>query len=170
MAKRFTVVGDNARRVIISANPNDTVFVMVKAACSKLGVEPDGRTLRHHKTELSLDAVLRHTTLPNQATLELVQLTGNKAGPAPVQLAVQLENRQRLKLDVDNSLTLRTIVDLVQEHHPAPADGSPVFRYLRRELAGPELALTLQEVGIAGRALISLNYASPAAATSEASS
>lgn len=117
--------------------------------------------LKNHNKILDLSQQFRFSGLPNNSTLEMVELE-KKRVEQDIVICVQLEDGTRVNGNFPSSATLKEIISTVCPEKSAP-EQSPVVIYMRSEMFGDALETTLKSLGLSsgGRALLRLLNTDP---------
>lgn len=117
---------------------------------------------KHHNKLLDLSQMYRFAGLPNNSTLEMVEVDKKRVEQDLV-ICLQLEDGTRLNGDFPSSSTLREVISKLSPEKSSP-DQKPVVIYMRSELHSEALdTTTLRSLGLSsgGRALLRLINADP---------
>ncbi|XP_061088678.1 tether containing UBX domain for GLUT4 isoform X2 [Conger conger] len=155
-----TVLAPNGRRQIVKISPSTPLLQVLEDVCKKQGFSPDDYDLKFQRTVLDLSLQWRFASLPNNAKLEMVPGTRQRAGETRVRIALQLEDGSRVQDSFSNAQTLWELISRfpqtrVQELQQS--ETTPVCLYMRDEVAGEESLrqTTLRSLGLtAGTAII----------------
>ncbi|KAJ8283200.1 hypothetical protein COCON_G00020500 [Conger conger] len=157
-----TVLAPNGRRQIVKISPSTPLLQVLEDVCKKQGFSPDDYDLKFQRTVLDLSLQWRFASLPNNAKLEMVPGTRQRAGETRVRIALQLEDGSRVQDSFSNAQTLWELISRfpqtrVQELQQS--ETTPVCIYMRDAgpVAGEESLrqTTLRSLGLtAGTAII----------------
>ena len=137
-------------------------FKILEEVCKKFNFDPNSYDLKHHNKLLDLSQMFRFASLPNNATLEMVEAEKKRVEQNLV-ICLQLEDGTRINGNFPSSATLREIINALSPEK-ASEDQSPVVIYMRSELFGDALDKTsLKDLGLSsgGRALLRLVNTNP---------
>jgi hypothetical protein len=162
-------------RVKVATNPNMTLLAVKDAACAKRKLDPQAFALHHKGRRLDLSLTIRFAGIPNNGTLELVEVPEEEraaAGQQEVTIALQLPSGERLVAAFSPSATLAEVVARWAGQVAGPAQGEEtVVVYTRQEVVG-DAALattTLRGLGLVqGNGLFRLMYKQPEALRGQA--
>jgi len=164
----ITVLCPNGHRVKVSTNPNMSLQAILETAAKKKGFDPSLHVLEFHKKRLDLSNTVRFSGLPNNATIEMEQLSEEeleKQGQQEVCVCLQLPDGERLTGNFPVSASLGHVLDKWQEKTCGGAEGEqPVVVYMRREVIGREEleSVTLRTLGLLqGKGLFRFFYKKP---------
>nr|CAB3223796.1 tether containing UBX domain for GLUT4 [Phallusia mammillata] len=152
------------RRKTIKFPINFTVFQILELVCQREQLNPDQYTLRSNNGVLDNTLQWTFTNLPNNAKLELCALSTDSKELKPVDIALQLENGERLQSNFQQTCTLFDVFQHFKSKIKRSCDFEnmiPVIVYMRQEIFGEDVFLktTLSGLGIvSGRALLRLMF------------
>jgi len=164
----ITVLCPNGHRVKVPTNPNMSLQAILETAAKKKGFDPSLHVLEFHKKRLDLSNTVRFSGLPNNATIEMEQLSEEelqKAAQQEVCVCLQLPDGERLTANFPVSVSLGHVLDTWKEKTGGGEDGEkPVIVYMRREVVGREEldSVTLRTLGLLhGKGLFRFFYKKP---------
>ncbi|XP_061471925.1 tether containing UBX domain for GLUT4 isoform X2 [Rhineura floridana] len=155
-ASTVSVLAPNGRRVTVRVGPSTALLQVLEEVCRKQNFSPSEYGLKFQRTVLDLSLQWRFANLPNNAKLEMVPVSCNRAGTeTTVRIALQLDDGCRLQ---DTFCSNQTLWDIL--HHFAQTrvyleqycEMSPVCIYMRDEVTG-KTALektSLKSLGLTG--------------------
>ncbi|CAM2102143.1 tether containing UBX domain for GLUT4 isoform X4 [Caretta caretta] len=151
-----SVLAPNGRRVAVRVGPGTTLLQVLEEACGRQNFDAGEYDLKFQRSVLDLSLQWRFAKLPNNAKLEVVPITRNRAGTENrVQIALQLNSGSRLQDTFHSGKTLWEILshftqtrECVEQH----GEFSPVCIYMRDEIAGRASLerTTLKSLGLTG--------------------
>ncbi|XP_073166774.1 tether containing UBX domain for GLUT4 isoform X5 [Lepidochelys kempii] len=151
-----SVLAPNGRRVAVRVGPGTTLLQVLEEACGRQNFDAGEFGLKFQRSVLDLSLQWRFAKLPNNAKLEVVPITRNRAGTENrVQIALQLNSGSRLQDTFHSGKTLWEILshftqtrECVEQH----GEFSPVCIYMRDEIAGRASleSTTLKSLGLTG--------------------
>ncbi|KAK6478248.1 tether containing UBX domain for GLUT4 isoform X1 [Huso huso] len=155
-----TVLAPNGRRQTVKVSPSTPIQQILEEVCKKQNFSPDEYDLKFQRTVLNLSLQWRFANLPNNAKLEMVPSTRQRAGvESTVRIALQLEDGSRLQ---DSFSCGQTLWELIN-HFPQTrvpglqlSESTPLCVYMRDEIAGEEALkkMTLKSLGLTGGSAI----------------
>ncbi|XP_008102786.2 tether containing UBX domain for GLUT4 [Anolis carolinensis] len=151
-----SVLAPNGRRVTVRVGPSTALLQILEEVCRKQNFSPNEYDLKFQRTVLDLSLQWRFANLPNNAKLEMVPISRNRAGTeTAVRIALQLDDGSRLQDTFSSTHTLWDILhhfsqtrEYVEEH----CEVSPICIYMRDEVTG-KTALektSLKSLGLTG--------------------
>ncbi|MCP9260803.1 hypothetical protein DINM_003876 [Dirofilaria immitis] len=154
----ITVICPNSRRCMVKVTPTTQLRKILEEACLKQGFDVSTHQLKHQNHTLDLALPLRLTSLPNNATVEMIQSIGVGSGvPVHIDIALQLPDGSRFMQEFSNKANL---LDVLHEFSKKSAQDLikcsngqiPCCAYMNKEYRGEaELGLTtLEAMGITG--------------------
>ncbi|XP_074828259.1 tether containing UBX domain for GLUT4 isoform X1 [Natator depressus] len=151
-----SVLAPNGRRVTVRVGPGTTLLQVLEEACGRQNFDAGEYDLKFQRSVLDLSLQWRFARLPNNAKLEVVPITRNRAGTENrVQIALQLNSGSRLQDTFHSGQTLWELLshftqtrECVEQH----GEFSPVCIYMRDEIAGKTSLerTTLKSLGLTG--------------------
>ncbi|XP_037769723.1 tether containing UBX domain for GLUT4 isoform X5 [Chelonia mydas] len=151
-----SVLAPNGRRVTVRVGPGTTLLQVLEEACGRQNFDAGEYDLKFQRSVLDLSLQWRFARLPNNAKLEVVPITRNRAGTENrVQIALQLNSGSRLQDTFHSGQTLWELLshftqtrECVEQH----GEFSPVCIYMRDEIAGKASLerTTLKSLGLTG--------------------
>lgn len=130
--------------------------------CKKHEFQSNEYDLKHHKRILDLSQMYRFSGLPNNAQLEMVEVTKTRQIDSDVTLGIQFEDGSRL---TGTFKPFNTLIEILQTLCPdkIAVEENPVIIYMRKEVYGNDLSTTtLKSLGLTGgRAIIRLIHKKP---------
>jgi tether containing UBX domain for GLUT4 len=132
----------------------------LEQTCTKFNFDVEEYDLKHHNKILDLSLMFRFSGVPNNATLEMVQVS-TKRVEQNITICIQLEDGSRLNGDFPSSTTLKQIIEKLC---PDKYESSPVVIYMRSEYHGESLintSLRIMGLSSGGRALLRLINTDP---------
>ncbi|KAM4691462.1 tether containing UBX domain for GLUT4 [Rhinophrynus dorsalis] len=157
-----SVLAPNGRRQTVKVTARTPLLQVLEEVCKKQNFNPREYDLKFQRTVLDLSLQWRFANLPNNAKLEMVSCTQQRAGAesTKVRVALQLEDGARLQGQFLCSQTLLDVLSQFPETRTrleqVDPGYSPVCIYMRDEVTG-NLALqqtTLQSLGLTGGSAI----------------
>ncbi|XP_062976254.1 tether containing UBX domain for GLUT4 [Elgaria multicarinata webbii] len=159
-ASAVSVLAPNGRRVTVRVGPSTVLLQVLEEVCKKQNYSPNEYDLKFQRTVLDLSLQWRFANLPNNAKLEMVPISRNRAGiETTVRIALQLDDGSRLQDTFCSSQTLWDILHhftQTREYVEQQGEVSPVCIYMRDEVTG-KTALqktTLKSLGLTGGSAI----------------
>ncbi|XP_026885270.2 tether containing UBX domain for GLUT4 [Electrophorus electricus] len=159
-----SVLTPNGRRQTVKVSPNTPLLQVLEEVCKKHGFNPDDHGLKFQRNVLDLTMQWRFASLPNNAKLEVVPCTRQRAGAeSMVRIALQLEDGSRLQGSFSSGQNLWELLDhfpqsrLSELQEPVQGPGpTPVCVYMRDEISGEEAlkTTTLRSLGLTGGSAI----------------
>ncbi|XP_076879666.1 tether containing UBX domain for GLUT4 isoform X2 [Brachyhypopomus gauderio] len=155
-----SVLTPNGRRQTVKVSANTPLLQVLEEVCKKHGFNPDEHGLKFQRNVLDLTLQWRFASLPNNAKLEVVPCTRQRAGPeSTVRIALQLEDGSRLQGSFSSGQNLWDVLShfpqcrLCELRGPGP---TPVCVYMRDEISGEEALkkTTLRSLGLTGGSAI----------------
>ncbi|KYO17610.1 tether containing UBX domain for GLUT4 isoform B [Alligator mississippiensis] len=137
-----------------------TLLQVLEEACGKQGFSARDYGLKFQRTVLDLSVQWRFAKLPNNAKLEMVPVSCQRADTEDtVRIALQLDDGSRLQDTFHSSQTLWALLQHFtqsREFVEQPRDSSPVCIYMRDEIAGRDALekTTLKLLGLTGGSAI----------------
>ncbi|KAJ8377106.1 hypothetical protein SKAU_G00076860 [Synaphobranchus kaupii] len=155
-----TVLAPNGRRQTVKISHSTPLLQVLEDVCKKHGFSPDDYDLKFQRTVLDLSLQWRFASLPNNAKLEMVPSTRQRAGgESRVRIALQLEDGSRVQDSFSSAQTLWELINhfpqtRVQELQRCEA--TPLCIYMRDEVIGVESLqqTTLKSLGLTGGSAI----------------
>ncbi|CAI9568439.1 unnamed protein product [Staurois parvus] len=157
-----TVLAPNGRRQAVKVTAGTPLLQVLEEVCKKQNFNPREYNLKFQRTVLDLSLQWRFANLPNNAKLEMVSCSTQRAGAecSKVRVAMQLEDGTRLQDEFQCSKTLwDVLVSFPQTKvclDEVPPGSVAVCIYMRDEVSG-ELLLkqtSLQSLGLTGGSAI----------------
>ncbi|MBN3313497.1 ASPC1 protein, partial [Atractosteus spatula] len=154
------VLAPNGRRQTVKVLHSTPLLQVLEDVCKKQGFNPDEYDLKFQRTVLDLSLQWRFASLPNNAKLEMVPSTRQRAGvESTVRIALQLEDGSRLQ---DSFCCGQSLWELINHFphtrvpEPQLSGSTPVCVYMRDEVAGEEALkkTTLKSLGLTGGSAI----------------
>nr|XP_048674099.1 tether containing UBX domain for GLUT4 isoform X2 [Caretta caretta] len=106
-----SVLAPNGRRVAVRVGPGTTLLQVLEEACGRQNFDAGEYDLKFQRSVLDLSLQWRFAKLPNNAKLEVVPITRNRAGTENrVQIALQLNSGSRLQDTFHSGKTLWEIL------------------------------------------------------------
>ncbi|XP_041076111.1 tether containing UBX domain for GLUT4 isoform X2 [Polyodon spathula] len=155
-----TVLAPNGRRQTVKVSASTPIQQILEEVCKKQNFSPDEYDLKFQRTVLNLSLQWRFASLPNNAKLEMVPSTRQRAGvESTVRIALQLEDGSRLQDSFSCRQTLWELINhFPQTRVPEPQllESTPLCVYMRDEIAGEEALkkMTLKSLGLTGGSAI----------------
>ncbi|XP_030627545.1 tether containing UBX domain for GLUT4 [Chanos chanos] len=155
-----TVLTPNGRRQTVKVFPNTPLLQVLEDVCKKHGFNPDDHGLKFQRNVLDLTLQWRFASLPNNAKLEVVPSTRQKAATeGTVRVALQLEDGSRLQGSFSSGQSLWELLNHFPQTRLADSETSgstPVCVYMRDEINGEEAVkkTTLKSLGLTGGSAI----------------
>ncbi|XP_041077699.1 tether containing UBX domain for GLUT4-like isoform X2 [Polyodon spathula] len=155
-----TVLAPNGRRQTVKVSPSTPIQQILEEVCKKQNFSPDEYDLKFQRTVLNLSLQWRFASLPNNAKLEMVPSTSQRARvDSTVRIALQLEDGSRLQDSFSCGQTLWELINhFPQTRIPEPQllESTPLCVYMRDEIAGEEALkkMTLKSLGLTGGSAI----------------
>uniref|UniRef100_A0AAY5EPR9 RBD domain-containing protein n=1 Tax=Electrophorus electricus TaxID=8005 RepID=A0AAY5EPR9_ELEEL len=107
-----SVLTPNGRRQTVKVSPNTPLLQVLEEVCKKHGFNPDDHGLKFQRNVLDLTMQWRFASLPNNAKLEVVPCTRQRAGAeSMVRIALQLEDGSRLQGSFSSGQNLWELLD-----------------------------------------------------------
>jgi len=152
--------------VKVATNPNMALLAIKDTACTKKGLDPQMFTLEHKGKRVDLSSTVRFSGIPNNGTLELVELSQEEIGKEEkVTVCLQLPSGQRL---VDTFTPATTLMQVISKWSSEAGEPSPgeerVIVYTRQEVVGDDAlnTSTLRSLGLLqGKCLLRLMHKAP---------
>nr|XP_028571937.1 tether containing UBX domain for GLUT4 isoform X1 [Podarcis muralis] len=151
-----SVLAPNGRRVTVRVGPSTALLQILEEVCRKQNFSPNEYDLKFQRTVLDLSVQWRFANLPNNAKLEMVPVSRNRAGiETTVRIVLQLDDCSRLQDTFCSSQTLWDILNHFAQtrvYVEQPCETSPVCIYMRDEVTG-KTALektSLKSLGLTG--------------------
>ncbi|XP_033896886.3 tether containing UBX domain for GLUT4-like isoform X1 [Acipenser ruthenus] len=155
-----TVLAPSGRRQTVKVSPSTPIQQILEEVCKKENFSPDEYDLKFQRTVLNLSLQWRFANLPNNAKLEMVPSTRQRAlVESTVRIALQLEDGSRLQDSFSCGQTLWELINhFPQTRVPGPqlSESTPLCVYMRDEIAGEEALkkMTLKSLGLTGGSAI----------------
>jgi len=171
-----TVLCPNGHRVKVSTTPNMSLQAVLETAAAKKGFNSAAQVLHHHNKRIDLSNTIRFSGIPNNATLEMVELSEDQlallTSNQEVSVCLQTPSGERLVETFPSSASLGFVVGKWKEKLGEPVEGEkPVVVYMRREVVGEDElnATTLKTLGLTqGKGLLRFFYKAPVLLTQQA--
>jgi len=171
-----TVMCPNAHRVKVSTTPNMSLQAVLETACTKKGFDSAVHVLQRNNKNIDLSSTVRFSGIPNNATLEMVELTEEQlallTSKQEVSVCLQTPTGERLVETFPSSASLALVVGRWSEQLGEAGMGEvPVIVYTRREVVGQEElnTTTLRTLGLTqGKGLFRFFYKKPEVLKSQA--
>jgi len=162
----LVVMLPRGHRVKVSTNPNMALLAIKDTACTKKGLDPQIFTLEYKGRKVDLSTTVRFSGIPNNGTLELVELSQEEIGKEEkVTVCLQLPSGARL---VDTFTPPTSLMQVISKWSSEAGDPSPgeerVVVYTRQEVVGDDAlnATTLRSLGLLqGKCLLRLMHKVP---------
>ncbi|KAK1162262.1 tether containing UBX domain for GLUT4 isoform X1 [Acipenser oxyrinchus oxyrinchus] len=155
-----TVLAPNGRRQTVKVSPSTPIQQILEEVCKKQNFSPDEYDLKFQRTVMNLSLQWRFANLPNNAKLEMVPSTRQRAGvESTVRIALQLEDGSRLQDSFSCGQTLWELINHFPQTRvsgPQLSESTPLCVYMRDEIAGEEALkkMTLKSLGLTGGSAI----------------
>ncbi|KAM8945674.1 tether containing UBX domain for GLUT4 [Pelodytes ibericus] len=157
-----SVLAPNGRRQTVKVTARTTLLQVLEDVCKKQNFNPSEYDLKFQRTVLDLSLQWRFANLPNNAKLEMVGCSQQRAGAesTKVRVAFQLEDGMRLQHEFLCSQTLWDVISQFSESRSCleqgPSEHYPVCIYMRDEVKGQSALkqTSLQSLGITGGSVI----------------
>ncbi|XP_021270487.1 tether containing UBX domain for GLUT4 isoform X2 [Numida meleagris] len=155
-----SVLAPSGRRVTVRVGPGTVLLQILEEVCRKQGGSPAEYGLKFQRSVLDLTLQWRFARLPNNAKLEMVPVSCNRAGIGnTVRIALQLDDGSRLQ---DTFLCQQTLWELLnhfaktREFLEQHGEFCPVCIYMRDEISGKDALekTTLKSLGLTGGSAI----------------
>ncbi|KAI1886468.1 hypothetical protein AGOR_G00196060 [Albula goreensis] len=154
-----SVLAPNGRRQTVKISSSTPLLQVLEDVCKKQGFSPEDYDLKFQRTVLDLSLQWRFASLPNNAKLEMVPSTRQRAaGESRVRIALQLEDGSRVQ---DSFSSAQTLWDLISYFPQIRVQGleaeeTPACVYMRDEIVGVEALkqTTLKSLGLTGGSAI----------------
>ncbi|XP_044275858.1 tether containing UBX domain for GLUT4 [Varanus komodoensis] len=135
-----SVLAPNGRRVTVRVGPSTVLLQVLEEVCRKQNYSPHDYDLKFQRTVLDLSLQWRFANLPNNAKLEMMPVSHNRAGTeTTVRIALQLDDGSRIQDTFHSSQTLWDILHhfaQTREYVEQQCELSPVCIYMRDEVTG----------------------------------
>ncbi|KAM9296641.1 tether containing UBX domain for GLUT4 [Gastrophryne carolinensis] len=157
-----SVLAPNGRRQVVKVTAGTPLLQVLEEVCRKHNFNPREYNLKFQRTVLDLSLQWRFANLPNNAKLEMVSCSQQRAGAeaSKVRVALQLEDGARLQDEFQCGKTLWDVV----AHFPqtrvcleeVPPGNVAVCIYMRDEVSGEHnlKKTTLLSLGLTGGSAI----------------
>ncbi|KAM5135218.1 tether containing UBX domain for GLUT4 [Mantella aurantiaca] len=157
-----TVLAPNGRRQVVKVTAGTPLLQVLEEVCKKQNFNPQEYNLKFQRTVLDLSLQWRFANLPNNAKLEMVSCTMQRAVAecSKVRVALQLEDGVRLQDEFQCSKTLWDILVSFPQTKvcldEVPPGSVAVCIYMRDEISGESLLkqTSLQALGLTGGSAI----------------
>lgn len=157
-----TVLAPNGRRQVVKVTAGTPLLQVLEEVCKKQNFNPREYNLKFQRTVLDLSLQWRFANLPNNAKLEMVSCSYQRAGAecSKVRVALQLEDGTRLQDEFQCTKTLwDVLVSFPQTKvclDEVPPGNVAVCIYMRDEVSGESLLkqTSLQSLGLTGGSAI----------------
>ncbi|XP_018417273.1 PREDICTED: tether containing UBX domain for GLUT4 [Nanorana parkeri] len=157
-----TVLAPNGRRQVVKVTAGTPLLQVLEEVCKKQNFNPREYNLKFQRTVLDLSLQWRFANLPNNAKLEMVSCSMQRAGAecSKVRVALQLEDGTRLQDEYQCSKTLwDVLVSFPQTKvclDEVPPGSVAVCIYMRDEVSGESLLkqTSLLSLGLTGGSAI----------------
>ncbi|XP_072208239.1 tether containing UBX domain for GLUT4 isoform X1 [Excalfactoria chinensis] len=155
-----SVLAPSGRRVTVRVGPGTVLLQILEEVCRKQGASPAEYGLKFQRNVLDLTLQWRFARLPNNAKLEMVPVSCNRAGVGnTVRIALQLDDGSRLQ---DTFLCQQTLWELLnhfaktREFLEQHGEFCLVCIYMRDEISGKDALekTTLKSLGLTGGSAI----------------
>ncbi|KAG8446384.1 hypothetical protein GDO86_014006 [Hymenochirus boettgeri] len=161
-----SVLAPNGRRQTVKVTAGTTLLQVLEEVCRKQKFNASEYNLKFQRTVLDLSLQWRFANLPNNAKLEMVSCTQQRAAAESmkVRVALQLEEGMRLQGEFLSNQTLMDVLvqfpETRERLEQVPSGFSPVCIYMRDEVMGESAFkdTTLQSLGLTGGSAI-IRYA-----------
>ncbi|KFB41971.1 AGAP000394-PA-like protein [Anopheles sinensis] len=167
-SRAVTVLTVHGRRLNVKVEPNMTILEVLETVCRKYNFSPDEYGLTHHNRMLDLTTMFRFSGLPNNASLEMVQVKQART-EEDVTILLQLEDGTRPSGTFKPS---NTLLHVLQTLYPdrSPGDEHRLMVYMRCEVYWDAMGTTtLKSLGLCnGRATLRLLQRTPGTANTQA--
>ncbi|XP_042305280.1 tether containing UBX domain for GLUT4 isoform X2 [Sceloporus undulatus] len=94
-----SVLAPNGRRVTVRVGPSTALLQVLEEVCRKQDFSPSEYDLKFQRTVLDLSLQWRFANLPNNAKLEMVPISRNRAGTETTKKVHRLEGQQLIQQD-----------------------------------------------------------------------
>ncbi|XP_078035567.1 tether containing UBX domain for GLUT4 [Augochlora pura] len=159
-SKSVTVLTPNNRRQNVKVTPNTTIFQILEEICKKHGYNVDDYDVKYRNRVLDINTILRFTSIPNNALLEMAPCT--KARPKSiVTICLQSETGEQTIKEFTPDITL---AELLLQVYPDRDLDKTALTYIHREVFGTQALkeTTLKLLGLTnGKAVLRLLYRNP---------
>ncbi|XP_043924155.1 tether containing UBX domain for GLUT4 [Protopterus annectens] len=156
-AVTVSVLAPNGRRQTVKVGSSTPLLKILEEVCRKQNFTPEDYDLKFQRTVLDLSQQWRFANLPNNAKLEMVTVTHQRAPEIEkmVRIALQLEDGSRLQTSLACTQTLWEVLCHFPETRilePEMQDSVPLCIYMRDEIVGEAAlkATTLKSLGLTG--------------------
>ncbi|XP_017334077.1 tether containing UBX domain for GLUT4 [Ictalurus punctatus] len=155
-----SVLAPNGRRQTVKVSQNTPLLQVLEEVCKKQGFNPDDHGLKFQRNVLDLTLQWRFASLPNNAKLEIVSSTRQRAGAdSTVRVALQLEDGSRLQGSFPSGHSLWDLLSHFPQTRISELEvpgTTPVCVYMRDEVSGEEALkrTTLRSLGLTGGSVI----------------
>jgi len=162
----LVVMLPRGHRVKVATNPNMALLAIKDTACTKKGLDPQMFTLEYKGKRVDLSSTVRFSGIPNNGTLELVELSQEEIGKEEkVTVCLQLPSGQRMVEAFAPATTLMQVISKWGSDAGEPSPGEErVVVYTRQEVVGDDAldATSLRSLGLLqGKCLLRLMYKVP---------
>jgi len=162
----LVVMLPKGHRVKVATNPNMALLAIKDTACAKKGFDPQMFTLEYKGKRVDLSSTVRFSGIPNNGTLELVELSQDEIGKEEkVTVCLQLPSGQRM---VDDFTPATSLMQVISKWSSEAGNLSPgeerVIVYTRQEVVGDDALdkTTLRSLGLLqGKCLLRLMHKVP---------
>ncbi|RXN02195.1 Tether containing UBX domain for GLUT4 [Acipenser ruthenus] len=147
-----TVLAPSGRRQTVKVSPSTPIQQILEEVCKKENFSPDEYDLKFQRTVLNLSLQWRFANLPNNAKLEMVPSTRQRALVESTTAQVKcFYNTSQNWLYLLNQIKLKETVP-----GPQLSESTPLCVYMRDEIAGEEALkkMTLKSLGLTGGSAI----------------
>jgi len=163
------VLMPNGHRVKVVTNPNMSLLALKETACAKKNWDPQTVALEYKGRRVDLSSTVRFSGIPNNGTLELVELGEEERMKAvqeeEVSVCLQVPSGERLTGSFPPSTSLGEVVAKWGDQAGKSGPGEvPVVVYTRMEIVGQEKLDTtsLRTLGLVkGKVLMRFFYKQP---------
>jgi len=162
----LVVMLPRGHRVKVATNPNMALLSIKDTACTKKGLDPQMFTLEYKGKKVDLSSTVRFSGIPNNGTLELVELSQEEIGKEEkVTVCLQLPSGQRMVEAFAPATTLMQVISKWGSDAGEPSPGEErVVVYTRQEVVGDDALneTSLRSLGLLqGKCLLRLMYKVP---------
>jgi hypothetical protein len=143
-------------RVEAQSLVQDVVVEAARELCP--GLDPDKCQLKYQRTVLPRNQLVRFSSVPNNALVDLVVSMGagkpSNNGNQFAKIAISVPNVGSVQRNLDSSLCLRDMLAAIVSDGTVPVDSigcNPELIYMRNSYSGGKLdSTTLASLGLAG--------------------
>jgi len=162
------VLCPNGHRQKVPTNPNMSLQQVIEIVCSKKGFDPSRHKLQHHRKTVDLSNSVRFSGIPNNSTLELVELGEDEVSTnqdCKVTVCLQVEGGERLISEFSSTSSLLDVVHAFPDKLGEKQEGEEmVVVYMRNEVVGQQSlsSTSLRTLGLtSGKGLFRFFYKKP---------